>query len=165
MSANSYAHAHRSAQTSRRRSPLMRFLVIALILLMTPIFALGATVAATGVATVQISEAGPDGVNLWIPVPALLFDVAVAAVPRFLPEHELDDARREVAPYLPMLRDLADAIEDMPSATFVEVESGSEHVRIMKEGRNFKIHVESPDANVRVTVPARLFGRSLDILG
>lgn len=159
-------HEHRSARTSRkRRSPLMRFLVIALILLMTPIFALGATVAATGVATVKISEAGPDGVNLWIPVPALLFDVAVAAAPRFMPEHELEDARREVEPYLPMLRDLADAIEDMPSATFVEVESGGERVRVAKEGRNFEIHVDSRDADIRVTVPARLFGRSLDIFG
>ena len=164
MSAHSNSPRHR-ARSPRKHSPLMRFLVIALILLVTPIFALGATVAATGVATVEVSEAGPDGVNLWIPVPVVLFDVAVAAVPRFLPQHELDDARREVQPYLPMLRDLADAIEDMPSATFVEVESGREHVRIAKEGRNFEIRVESPDANVRVTVPARLFGRSLDIFG
>lgn len=143
----------------------MRFLAIALICLMTPIFVFGATVAATGVATVRVAESGPDGVNLWIPVPALLFDVAVSAAPRFMPEHELDQARREVEPYLPMLRELADAIEDMPSATLVQVESRNEQVRIVKDGRNFQIHVESDDADVRVTVPARLFGRSLDIFG
>ena len=143
----------------------MRFFVIGLILLMAPIIALGATVAATGVATVRVAESGPDGVDLWIPVPALLFDVAVATVPRLMPEYELEQARREIEPYLPMLRDLAEVVEDLPSATLVQVESRRERVRIAKEGRNFEILVESDDADVRVTVPARLFGRTLDIFG
>ena len=157
------------ARTTRRRSPMMRFFVIALLCLLAPIFVFGATVAvtvaATGVATVRVSEPGPDGVDLWIPVPAVLFDLAIAAAPQFMPEYELEDARREVGPYLPMLRELADAIENLPSATLVEVETGRESVRISKEGRNFEIRVDSDDANVRVTVPARLFGRSLDIFG
>lgn len=154
---------HRSVNAGPRRSPIFRFFVIAMVLLMSPIFVLGATVAATGVATVRISEAGPDGTNLWIPVPALLMDVAVATVPRLIPGHELDDARREIGPYLPMLRELTDAIEDLPSATLVEVQSRYEHVRVAKMGRNFEVTVEGPDGNVRVSVPARLAGRALDI--
>lgn len=157
--------ASRPAHPDRRRSPIFRFFVIAMIFLLSPIFVLGATVVATGVATVQVSEAGPDGMNLWIPVPALLMDVAVAALPRLMPAHEMDDVRREIGPYLPMLREFTDAIEDLPSATLVEVESRHEHVRVAKRGRNFEVTVHGPDGDVRVSVPARLAGRALDIFG
>lgn len=147
-----------------RKSRFKRFVAIALLLLFTPIFVFGATVAATGTVTVSVQEKG--GTDLWIPVPALLFDLAVFAVPHIVPEDELADARREIAPYLDTLTALAHEIESIPAgAVLVEVQDGNEHVRITKEWRSFEILVDSDDADVRVSVPARLLSRGLDIMG
>jgi hypothetical protein len=150
---------------TRPRSRFSRFVAIALVIFFLPIFALATTVAATGVVTVEVHEQGADGVDLYIPVPALLFDVAVWAAPKVIPPEELADMRREVAPYRNGLEALAAELEKCPSGVLVEVESPGEHVRIVKTKRSFEIEVRSPDANVSVSVPARLLGRALDLVG
>lgn len=150
---------------TRPRSRFSRFVAIALVIFFLPIFALATTVAATGVVTVEVHEQGEDGVDLYIPVPALLFDVAVWAAPKVIPPEDLADMRREVAPYRNGLEALAAELEKCPSGVLVEVESPDEHVRIVKTWRSFEIEVRSPDANVSVSVPARLLGRALDLVG
>ena len=149
----------------RRPSPLTRFLVIVLILLVTPIFVLGATVAATGTVTVSVRESGPNGANLFIPVPALLFDVAVATLPMLIPEHERGEARRAIAPYRPTLEAIADELEDCPPGVLVEIQQDGEEIRIRKTRRSYQIEVDGDDADVRIGVPARLLGRALDVIG
>ncbi len=155
---------HQPATQPRRRRPIMRWLAIAMIILMSPIVALATTVAATGIVTVQVEESSPDGTHLYIPVPALLLDLAVFAAPMVIPADDLAEMRREVAPYRDSIRALADSIESMPSGVLVQVDSPDEQVRITKQGRSFRIEVQSSDADVSVSVPARLLGRSLDIL-
>jgi len=151
-------------RTEPRRRPFMRYVAIALILLMTPIFALATAVAVTGTVTVSVQEKGPDGTRIYVPVPALLIDAAIALAPRVIPEDELADVRREIAPYRDSLEALVAEIEKIPAGVLVEVESRDEHVRITKTWRSFEISVESEDADVRVSVPARLLGRVLDVL-
>ena len=148
----------------RPKSRFTRFVAISLIVLVTPIFALGATVAATGTVTVQVHERGPDGVRLYIPLPALLIDAAVALAPLVIPEEDLAEARREIAPYRDGLEALAAELEGMPSGVLADVRSGGERVRITKTWRSFEIDVESDDADVHVAVPARLLSRALDVL-
>ena len=155
---------HQPATQPRRRRPIMRWLAIAMIILMSPIVALATTVAATGIVTVQVQESSPDGTQLYIPVPALLLDLAVFAAPMVIPNDELAQMRREVAPYRDGLRAMAESIESIPSGVLVEVDSRDEQVRIVKQGRSFHIEVQSDDADVSVSVPARLLSRSLDIL-
>ncbi len=152
-----------TAQKPRRR--LNRFIAFALLCLITPIFVFGATVAATGTVQVRVDERGPDGANLWIPVPAILFDLALFAAPRLVPPQEMAEARKEIEPFLPALRQLADAIEDMPNATLVEVESPGEHVKISKRWGTFYVEVHDQDADVSVQIPARLFSSALGIFG
>lgn len=149
----------------RKTSFVKRLLAFALICAITPILAFGATVAATGTVQVSVKEKGPDGANLWIPVPAIFFDAALFAAPRLIPPEALADARADAAPYLPALRQLADAIDDLPNATLVEVESPTEHVKISKRFGTFYIEVHDQESDVRVQVPARLFGSALSILG
>lgn len=144
--------------------PWKRYLTIALVVLMTPIFVLGATVAATGTMTVRVEEKSPGGVDLYIPLPALLFDLAIFAVPRFLPDEELAEVRQEIAPFRRGLDIFAEELESMPTGVLVEVEDGDEHVTIRKSWRSFHIDVQSSDTDVSVTIPARLLSRSLDIL-
>ncbi len=147
-----------------RRRPFMRYVAIALIVLMMPIFVLATAVAVTGTVTVSVQERGPDGIRIYVPVPALLLDAAIALAPMLIPEEELAEARRELAPYRDGLEALADALEKMPAGVLVEVESDDEHVLITKTWRSFEIIIENDDADVRVTVPARLVSRMLDIL-
>lgn len=144
--------------------PWKRYLSIALVVLLTPIFVLGATVAATGTVTVTVDEKTPDGVRLVLPFPALLFDLAIFAAPQMVPEQELAEIRREVEPFRASLGAMARELESMPSGVLVEVEDGEEHVSIRKSSRAFHIDVRSSDADVTVTLPARLLSRSLDLL-
>lgn len=149
----------------RRKSRFTRFVTIALLLFLMPIFVFGATVAATGTVTVSVEEKG--GTNLWIPVPALLFDLAIFAAPSFIPEDALREARSEVAPFHEALSTMAHELESIPAGSvLVEVQGGNdEEVKITKTWRSFEITVHSDDANVRVVLPARLLGRSLDLVG
>lgn len=157
-------HSHRP--DDRRRSvPYLRYFTIAVLICCLPFFALGATIAATGTVMVDVQEAGPEGASLWIPVPMLLLDLAIFAAPRLMPEDALDEARAEIEPYLPALQEFAGALEDCPDGILVQVEGEDEHVLISKEGRNFKIHVESADADIDVSVPTRVLSRTLDLFG
>lgn len=146
------------------RRPILRYIAVALLILFTPIFVLGATVAATGTIMVEVHEHQDDGVNLFVPVPALLVDLAVMAAPHVIPAEELDDLRREIAPWRDAIESLAEELEDCPDTVLVEVKSRNENVRITKKNRSFHINVDSPDADINVKVPARLLSRALDVL-
>jgi hypothetical protein len=145
------------------RRPFVRYVAVALLILFTPIFVLGATVAATGTIMVEVHE-HQDGVNLFVPVPALLVDLAVMAAPHIIPPEELADMRREIAPWRDTIESIAEQLEDCPDTVLVEVKSRDENVRITKKNRSFYIAVDSLDANVNVTIPARLLSRALDVL-
>ena len=149
---------------SSKPSRFTRFVVIALVVLMLPFFVLGTAIAATGTVTVKVADTGPDMPNLYIPVPALLFDAALFLAPRMIPDEALADARREIEPYREHIELLADELAGMPSGVLVEVESGDEQVRITKSWRSYHITGDSPDADIQVSVPARLLSRALDIL-
>ena len=146
------------------RRPFTRYVAIALLVFLMPIFAFGTAVAATGTVTVRVHERGADGVNLYIPVPALLLDLAVFAAPRLMPEDALAEARAEIAPFREGLEALAEELENCPDGVLVEVQTPTEHVRVVKSWRSFEIEVDSDDADVRVSVPARLASRLLDVL-
>ncbi|MEO1366031.1 MAG: hypothetical protein AAFX50_02555, partial [Acidobacteriota bacterium] len=107
----------RPSRPGRRRRFFARFVAIALVCCFMPIFVFGATVAATGTVSVRVHDSGPDGVNLFIPVPAVLLDAAVFFAPAVIPEADLDAARMEAAPYLPMLRRLANDLTDIPAGS------------------------------------------------
>ena len=79
-----------------QRGRLSRFLTIALILFMTPVFVFGATIAITGFVTVEVYE--EDGVNLYIPVPAILLDLAILMAPLVIPDDALADAAARSSP-------------------------------------------------------------------
>ncbi len=149
---------------NNRRKPFSRYVAFALLVFLMPIFAFATAVAATGTVTVSVHERGEDGVNLYLPVPALLVDLAVFAAPRLMPEDLLADARAEIAPFRQGLEAFAEELENCPSGVLVEVRTPTEHVRVTKTWRSFEVEVDSDDADVRVSVPARLASRMLDVL-
>ena len=143
------------------RSRLSRYLLIALLVFLTPIFVFGATIAVTGFVTVEVYE--ENGTNLFIPVPAILFDLAIFAVPMVVPEDAMEDARREIAPYQDALIEIADELKDCPSGVIVDVKSDGEHFQLTKTWRSYKIDVDTEDTEVHVKMPARLMSRALDV--
>lgn len=146
-----------------RNSRLSRYLTIALIIFFTPIFVFGATIALTGFVTVEVHDKN-EGIDVYVPVPAILFDLAILVAPLVIPDDALDEARREIGPYQEAIEAFAEELVDMPSGVLVEFESKDEHVLITKTWRSFKIDVRSADADVKVKMPARLLSRALDIL-
>ncbi len=149
---------------NRPHRPWTRYVAIALLVLLMPVFAFAAAVAATGTVTVSVHDRGDDGVRLYLPVPALLVDLVVFAAPRLVPDDALAEARREIEPFRDGLEVLAEEVERCPQGVLVDVRTADEHIRVVKGWRSFEVTVDSEDVDVRVSVPARLAGRVLDVL-
>jgi hypothetical protein len=120
---------------------------------------LAATVAAGGLVTVQVEEAGPGGGRLLVPVPAALLDLGLGVAALAIPAGELRQLRAEAAPFQPALAAIARGIEECPDAVLVEVVTDRESVRVTKRGATLVIDVDAEDGEVRVALPARTLTR------
>ena len=83
---------------------------------------------------------------------------AAALVPatlRFLPNHDLEDASRNLRPYLPIIDAAIPALEDCPDGVLVEVANNRDHVLVTKRGRSIIVDVNDSADTVHVSVPLR----------
>ena len=126
--------------------------------------ALAASVVSDGMIQIRVTEHTPDGVDLYIPVPAAVVNWALSLAPMVIPAEELAEIRREMAPFRDALGEVADEIENMPSTVLVKVETDHERVEVVKDGGSFDITVDSSDADVEVSVPAHLISRVVDLM-
>ena len=55
---------------------------------------------------------------------------------------------------------MVEALADCPDVTLVEVQDGSEHVRVYKENGVLKVDVDDDDVRVRISVPTRAVERN-----
>jgi hypothetical protein len=130
------------------------------------------TAVTSGLMTVSVQEGGPDGLDLYVPLPAGVVEGALAVAPialRFADDHgadgELAELRAELVDVLPIAVALLDGIARMPDAVLVEVEDGGEYVRVSKAGSRLEIQVIDGDDRVTVGVPVsvlRSVGRFLE---
>jgi hypothetical protein len=127
-------------------------------------FIVAGTVASSGLVTVSVHESGPDGMDLFIPVPAGLVKVGLALTPVVLSmvdshalDHELERYREELDLILPAVVEMLSVLETMPDATLVEVEGRDEYVKVTKEGRKIRVLVDEPDARVSISIPVSVF--------
>lgn len=127
--------------------------------------ALAATVVATGVVTVQVEETGPDGVRLFVPVPAAALDLGLGLATLAIPAEELARVRAEAAPFRDALAAVARGLEECPDATLVEVVTDRESVQVTKRGGTLTIDVDADDGRVRVALPARTLTKVARFLG
>lgn len=135
-------------------------ITIALFVAVTVFFAgtgiaLAATVMTSGVVTVRVDQADPDGVDLYLPVPAALVDLGLGIARIVMPAEEAAQVRADVAPYQPMLRTLAHELERCPDAVLVDVVSDHESVHVVKRSRTFLVEIDAEDAHIRVAFPDR----------
>ena len=111
----------------------------------------GAALSSEGFIAVKVQEKQADGTHLNLIVPAAL----VPATLHFVPRVNLQDAGREIRPYLPIIDAAIPALEDCPDGILVEVKDPGEHVLIQKSGGSVVIDVNDHDDIVHVSVPLR----------
>lgn len=140
---------------------------LALVLVLGTGMLVAGTAVTSGLMTLSIQEEGPDGLNLYVPVPAGLIEGALALTPVVLrlidDQHgygELERVRAELDELLPALEVMLDELPRMPDAVLVEVDGAGEYVRVSKEGRSLRVLVEEDGSRIAVTVPLSVF-RSL----
>ncbi|HVS16783.1 MAG TPA: hypothetical protein VMV46_22960 [Thermoanaerobaculia bacterium] len=115
-------------------------------------------VVSGGVASVAVDT--PD-VDLKIPVPLRLVDLGLGVARLAGVDQEIAEARAQLEPVRPILRDLAHEIGRIPEGKLVTVETETEWVSIEQRGGRFHVEVEAPDARVHVSVPRRAASRLL----
>ena len=129
------------------------------------------TLATRGVVRIAVDD-HEEGVHFDVPLPAALFEAGLGLIPLAARHHRhhgdcghhrfgLHGHDIDVGEYGPAVAAFLDELADAPDAVLVEVEDGRDHVRIVKEGRDIGVYVESPDANVHFSMPARLLHRAV----
>lgn len=106
-------------------------------------------VAATGVAWVDVKEGGKNGTHIVLPVPLILAQTAAA----FVPTHKAKVDLKEAKKYLPLAREVVEALAEGPDGELVRVEERDEQVVITKVGRTLEIRVKDNGEEVEVNVP------------
>ena len=132
------------------------------------VFSTGIMVAGTAVTnslmTVSIHEGGPDGLDLFVPVPVGLVEAVLAIAPpmlRLVDEHhhidaELGHIRAELDEVLPAIDAVLDGVSEMPDAVLVEIDGSNEYVRVSKEGRSINVLVMDGNDRISISVPTRV---------
>lgn len=121
---------------------------------------IGAVYAVGGVMTVEIVDRSA-GLDLYLPVPMVLMDAAIASVSApavytaGLPRIETDGVSIDFGELGPVVLELLEELDRLPDATLVEVVDRGEHVRISKAGKKLLVEVEEPGASIAIAIPTR----------
>jgi len=114
--------------------------------------ALVAGVASLGIVVVDVREGGPAGTHIVVPVPLVLAQAALA----FVPEEKVRVKLERAEKFLPLAREVLDAIAQGPDGELVRVEEPGEEVVITKDGDTLHVRVQDKDDDVTVNVPLQL---------
>jgi len=115
-----------------------------------------ATVASLGVVVVDVSEGGPEGHRIVVPVPLVLAQAAVAVAPA-IAEQELRIPDNEALEHIGLARGVLEAIAAAPDGEFVRVEEPDEQVLVVKEGNALVVRVHGRKGEeVSVRVPLQV---------
>lgn len=121
-----------------------------------------------GVLTVDVVDRS-EGVNIHLPVPMALVDVALSRVAfpavasagfGAFDAHDLEldlgiGGEIDLRELSPVILDLLRELDELPDMTLVEVVDRGDYVRISKVDGRLVVEVDEPDASVEVTVPMR----------
>ncbi len=125
--------------------------ILASILLVLGV-AVGSAAAATyraGLVRVSVEEKRPGGDNVKFIVPGILLTTGL----KLVPEQHLREGLRDVRPWLPVAAAMARELERYPDASFIEVSSAQEQVRISTRSGVLLVDVNSPEETVHVSIP------------
>lgn len=102
-----------------------------------------------GVIRVEVDEhrTGGSHVHLWVPA------AAVPMAMHFVPKEHLREASTKASEYMPLVQIVNAELRRYPDTTFVEVQNGTDHVRVATAGSKLQIDVVNEEENVHVVVP------------
>ena len=120
----------------------------------------GTVLRSEGFITVRVREHKPNGSHVFVVAPAMLGPIAM----RFAPREPLQEAAKQIRPYLPTIRVAMQELAKCSDATFVEVQGPNEHVRISKSWGAIVIDVDDADDTVHVSVPIRAVQSAIEEL-
>jgi len=103
---------------------------------------------------VNVETHGPDGVNLYVPVPVGLAYPFLPFIPEEAREFEIPN---DVAIQPEKLQNLVQVLRDCPDGDFVRVSTPHETVRITKENDELIILVKTQEEDVDVRIPFDFF--------
>ena len=135
------------------KKAFIAFLIIGLVVVLLPLAAGAGVVAlaySTGTVTVDVDDG--QGTDFTLPLPAGLIPMAL----RFLPDEVCRELEREVKPSWEAVRAAVDEMNRIPDAVLVQVESGRDHVRVVKEDGRIVVRVWSDEEHVNVAVPLHM---------
>ena len=110
-----------------------------------------AALSSEGFIHVKVRENRVGGTRAQSIVPAALVPAAL----KFVPDHHLAKASKQLRPYLPVIDAAVPALETCPDGVLVEVIDEGDHVRVKKEGGSLVVDVSEPDNVVHLSVPLR----------
>jgi hypothetical protein len=111
----------------------------------------GAALSSEGFIAIKVHEKQANGTHLNLIVPAAL----VPATLHFVPKANLQQAAREIRPYLPIIDAAIPALEDCPDGVLIEVKDHGEHALVQKLGGSLVFDVNDHDDIVHLSVPLR----------
>ena len=127
------------------------------IFLAAPFLLVAMVFGATGIAVVNVQEAGPGGTHLVIPVPLVLAQAALTFAPHDAKYVECPD----LAPFAPIAEKVMAELRKAPDFTLVEVQQDDQHIVIRKIGKCLEVNVEDGDETVQCRVPLKAAERFL----
>jgi hypothetical protein len=133
------------------------FKYIFLVILVVSLLLIGYVVQA-GIAVVQVRT--PD-VRIWIPVPVALGHLAGHLLDMPL---RMEKDFQEVWQHREAAAEILRQLPGLPDADLVQVDSGKEHVRILKRGDVLLVQVDSPTEKVNIRLPIQTAERLAEVL-
>ena len=106
-----------------------------------------------GIAAVDVETADVD---LYVPVPLRVADVALGVADWAAPDLELDaEERAQIEEFAPLIEEIVNAFGSLPEGELVRVEDGDQLVRIEQRNGYLRVLVDNPEARVKVSLPQR----------
>ena len=102
-----------------------------------------------GTIRVDVDEHRPGGshVHFWVPA------AAVPAALHFVPDDKLQQATEHAREALPLVKIVAEELENYPDADFVQVDNADEHVKVSVHNGKIYVDVKDHGDDVHVAVP------------
>jgi hypothetical protein len=113
-----------------------------------------------GLVRVKVIEKEPQGHHINVIAPAMLAPIAV----HFAPQRDLEQAAREIQPYMPAIRAVLVGLRDTEDVVLVEVKAPGEHVQVSKSRGSIVVDVEDTRETVHVSVPIRAISSTVEQL-
>ena len=117
-------------------------------------------ICSEGMIEVNVVEKQPEAHHVFVIAPAMLVPVAA----HFIPRRDLNEASREITPYLPTIRAALGQLRECDDFILVDVKDRDQHVEIQKLGGSLVVDVKDENDTVHVSTPIRAISNTIEQL-